>query len=268
MASGIITRQLVEAGEWRLRLDWHNIIEKQRKEFPVREAIAIGGAPAETITDWQNQISDWFLMRRDFWWRVWNKAIEAGGVKLTTQEAYDEWLEGRANEIGLQLAAVNTKTIGEVFRLHAVGSVQNLTRELKGSIGLQPRQFTAFVNQSVAIDKRFPNDPARARRFKDRLYQQKINYRAQLIARAEMSEGVNGAQFADIQGRITRGELPNAMEKSWSDVGDGRVSDGCLLNSADGWIPLDNEFNSGDERPPRFPGCRCGAQFRKARLAA
>lgn len=268
MSSGIITRQLVEAGEWRLRLDWHQIIEKQRKEFPVREAIAVGGAPATVITDWQNEITDWFFERREFWRRVWDRAIEAGGVKLTTQEAYDEWIENRANEVGLELAAVNARTIDAVFRLHSAGSVQNLTKALKSSIGLQPQQFSAFTKQARALDKLYKDNPARAQLLKDRLYQKKINYRAQLIARNEMSDGVNHAQFSDIQGRITRGELPNAMEKNWSNVGDDNVSDGCLQNSADGWIPLDGEFNSGHERPPRFPGCRCGAQFRKARLAA
>ncbi len=268
MTSGIITRQLVETGEWRLRLDWLGIIEEQRKVYPVRESIQIGGAPVETITQWSNDIADWFFERRDFWWRVWNRSIAAMEVKLTTQEAYDDWLENRASEVGLQLAAVNARTIDEVFRLHATGSVQNLTRALKENIGLQPRQFTAFTWQARDIRKRFPNDPERAQRLIDRLYQKKINYRAQLIARAEMSEGVNGAQFSDIRSRIERGELPNAMEKRWSTVGDDKVSTGCLDNEGDGWIPLDDEFNSGHERPPRFPGCRCGVQFRRARLAA
>jgi len=55
------------------------------------------------------------------------------------------------------------------------------------------------------------------------------------------------------------------MEKSWQNSGDGKVSDGCLENSAAGWIPIDEDFPSGDQEPPRFPGCRCWAIYREAR---
>ncbi|MFA6364715.1 phage minor head protein [Methanoregula sp.] len=55
------------------------------------------------------------------------------------------------------------------------------------------------------------------------------------------------------------------MEKSWQNSGDGKVSEGCLENSAAGWIPIDEDFPSGDQEPPRFPGCRCWAIYREAR---
>lgn len=53
------------------------------------------------------------------------------------------------------------------------------------------------------------------------------------------------------------------MEKSWSTVGDGKVSDGCLANEADGWIGLEQAHSSGHQRPLRFPGCRCEERYRR-----
>jgi uncharacterized protein with gpF-like domain len=54
------------------------------------------------------------------------------------------------------------------------------------------------------------------------------------------------------------------MEKLWTTSHDDRVSDGCAENEADGWIPIDQPHSSGDQEPPRFPGCRCFEQYRQA----
>lgn len=71
-----------------------------------------------------------------------------------------------------------------------------------------------------------------------------------------------------------RGELEAArqmaaagipMEKSWDTVGDDRVSEGCALNGLQGYIPLESRFDSGDDAPLRFPGCRCALGIRVKR---
>ena len=54
-----------------------------------------------------------------------------------------------------------------------------------------------------------------------------------------------------------------AMQKSWLARGDDRVSDGCRRNQAAGWIGLDKKYPSGDQRPLRFPGCRCDELYRR-----
>lgn len=46
--------------------------------------------------------------------------------------------------------------------------------------------------------------------------------------------------------------------KFWSTVGDDMVEEECEANEAQGYIPLDEEFQSGDEGPPSHPNCRCG----------
>jgi CBS domain-containing protein len=45
-------------------------------------------------------------------------------------------------------------------------------------------------------------------------------------------------------------------------MGDDRVSDGCIENGNAGWIDNKEAFPSGHQFPPRFPGCRCGCGSR------
>lgn len=55
------------------------------------------------------------------------------------------------------------------------------------------------------------------------------------------------------------------MQKHWMDSGDELVTPECLANSADGWIPLNEEHSSGHQQPLRFPRCRCYEAYREAK---
>lgn len=52
------------------------------------------------------------------------------------------------------------------------------------------------------------------------------------------------------------------LEKHWNNMGDARVSDGCLMNTDTGWIDNNQSFPSGHIYSPRFPGCRCNVTRR------
>jgi hypothetical protein len=86
--------------------------------------------------------------------------------------------------------------------------------------------------------------------------------RAQLIAVTESARAYEAGNraFAD-----TLKDDGITMEKMWMTSHDDRVSDGCAGNEADGWIPIDEPHTSGDQEPPRFPGCRCYEAYREAR---
>lgn len=87
-----------------------------------------------------------------------------------------------------------------------------------------------------------------------------IRNRAELIAINEAAEAYEEGN------RLVVDEMVGAgleMEKSWSTVGDVRVSDGCRQNAAAGWIPADQPFPSGHQHAPRFPGCRCAILYRR-----
>lgn len=45
--------------------------------------------------------------------------------------------------------------------------------------------------------------------------------------------------------------------KEWLTAGDDRVDNDCFSNEADGVIPLNASFSTGEEAPPEHPNCRC-----------
>ena len=53
------------------------------------------------------------------------------------------------------------------------------------------------------------------------------------------------------------------MQKHWLTVGDDRVRPAHRANQAEGWIPLDDAFQNGSDRPPTDPKCRCTLQMRR-----
>ena len=95
--------------------------------------------------------------------------------------------------------------------------------------------------------------------------QEHIRSRAHLVA---VTESGNAYEAGNFEGAFQLQERGMDMEKKWVNVGDDRVSDGCLANSAVGWIPIDAAFPSGHMRPLRFPGCRCAAQYRRMKTRA
>ena len=87
-------------------------------------------------------------------------------------------------------------------------------------------------------------------------------YRAQLIATHEAAQAYEAGNRIFIDGLSDTGVN---MEKMWNNSGDEKVTDGCIQNTNDGWIPLDREHSSGHQNPPRFPSCRCWESYREAK---
>jgi SPP1 gp7 family putative phage head morphogenesis protein len=78
--------------------------------------------------------------------------------------------------------------------------------------------------------------------------------RAETIARTELIRASNAAALeAFKQSGVVDG-------KSWLTAGDDQVEEDCEMNEADGVIPLDDDFSSGDDSPPSHPNCRCALQ--------
>jgi len=79
--------------------------------------------------------------------------------------------------------------------------------------------------------------------------------RARMVARTETSTALGNGQktAAKSQGRT---------QKRWISQGDVGVSELCAINAAEGWIPIDAIFPSGDETIPQHPNCRCTVLYR------
>lgn len=79
--------------------------------------------------------------------------------------------------------------------------------------------------------------------------------RARMIAQTEVNDAYNWAQI-----EMSR-EL-GYTEKSWDPDGDA-CAEICMPNVEQGWIDLDEDFESGDDAPTAHPWCDCGLAFRK-----
>ena len=83
--------------------------------------------------------------------------------------------------------------------------------------------------------------------------------RSHLIAVTEVGEAYSEGNY------IVGKDLQDAgldMEKSWDPAGDG-CPEICAPNAEQGWIPLDEQFQSGHDRPLGHPGCWCDMFIRR-----
>ncbi|MHB1131664.1 MAG: phage minor head protein [Chloroflexota bacterium] len=135
-----------------------------------------------------------------------------------------------------------------------VKRVNDHTKEVIGRIVTQAGEEGWSYNRTAqAITQRFEE-------FAAGKPQAHIDSRAHLVAVTEVGDAYEEGNFQAAQALQ---DIGLEMEKKWSDSGDGKVSDGCQANSAAGWIPLNQPFPSGHQRPLRFPGCRCDLLTRR-----
>ena len=78
--------------------------------------------------------------------------------------------------------------------------------------------------------------------------------RAGMIAQTEAVDAYNA-------GREATARAAGASEKSW-ETESGNPCETCLANEADGWIPIDDTFTSGDDAPTAHVNCQCVLNFR------
>ena len=87
--------------------------------------------------------------------------------------------------------------------------------------------------------------------------------RAEMIATNEIGKAYGEGNRRMIEDFVNR--TGAIMQKQWITVGDDRVTEECLANEADDWLPFDGHFNSGDDAAPRsgHPRCRCDTGYRE-----
>lgn len=83
--------------------------------------------------------------------------------------------------------------------------------------------------------------------------------RAQVIARTEIARAMESALLAQAKAQ-------GGMDKEWLDAPNACPI--CQANTAEGVIPIDQSFGSGDPNPPAHPNCRCALALIPASVAA
>jgi phosphohistidine phosphatase SixA len=77
--------------------------------------------------------------------------------------------------------------------------------------------------------------------------------RASMIAQTEVNAAYN-------YGRRSIALAAGSQEHAWDP--DGIACPLCMLNVVQGFIPIDEDFASGDDAPPAHPNCDCSTSFR------
>lgn len=80
--------------------------------------------------------------------------------------------------------------------------------------------------------------------------------RAELIARTEVGNALGAGSFIGAK-------AVGMEEKRWLLSNDEGVCPRCEANAAEKWIPIGQDFASGDEHPLAHPHCRCDAAYRR-----
>jgi len=168
------------------------------------------------------------------------------GTKISFDDFDEEAYKHIEQYAGARISQIDDTTKKDIREIIAKG--------FKGE--LQPDGTTKYkTHQQIAKDikdkfKEF-GDPVKG--------PSHIRNRAHLVAVTELREaGETSKQLA----RNRMEERGWQMLKRWMNMGDDRVSDGCIENGNAGWIDNKEAFPSGHQFPPRFPGCRCGCGSR------
>ena len=87
--------------------------------------------------------------------------------------------------------------------------------------------------------------------------------RAKLLRERRETIAITEQRMATEAGKEALAKERGAKFKLWITAGDERVSDIDVANEAQGWIPVDEAFSSGDDVPPSHPNCRCTVTYRR-----
>ena len=138
--------------------------------------------------------------------------------------------------------------------LNLVRNINNTTRnQIRTIIANGIENHQSYTEVAKLIRQRFAEMAATAP-------QGHIRDRATLIAVDAIGQAYTDSIYAVAEAMA---EVGMSMEKAWQTVDDDRVEAECAGNQAQGWIPLEAEFQSGDDSPLAHPGCRCALLIRR-----
>lgn len=240
-------------------------------EMRPRFVESVGGASYWTMFDaagYPHPVREASPIPDDVWHRAWSD-ISAEMLRLMLASVVN------LNELGLvlgagALAAMMGEDIAQAFSLrnpravayleqHGAALVTKINETTRDEMRVLVRQAVdegwSYTRTAKAIREQFEG-------FAGLKPQHHIRDRATLVAVTEAGQAYEEGSRIVAVGMAERG-IP--IEKYWRTSGDDRVSAGCRDNQAAGWLPVAEMFPSGHDRPLRFPGCRCTAQYRRAR---
>lgn len=209
------------------------------KQFPIQEA-----APAYNWEPFFEQASAQTLkMFLAALQREIGASLLLGMIKTKTQFNSD---------IAFDLANPRAVAYLRAHGAELVKGINETTRErLRTLIADGEAGGWSYGKMATAIKNEFAG-------FAGKMPQAHILDRATLVATTETGNAESEGNLIVSQGLHDAGI---EQEHSWLVTG-GNICDNCAGNAAQGWIPIDQPFQSGDMRPLQHPACRCAALYR------
>jgi len=157
----------------------------------------------------------------------------------------------RADELAKGMSDAQLKQISQTIAdgLEAGLGPKEIARNLDAVKGLDANRAAQYLKMEEYLEDSDLSAEEIERKL-ERYYQQLLNDRKETIARTEARE-------ATAEAALQKNKDRGARFKVSITAGDDRVSDICQENEAEGPIPIDDDFPSGDPRPPFHPNCRC-----------
>ena len=162
------------------------------------------------------------------------------------------------NLLAENITAGNIQTVADTLErgLRDQLGVDGIARELREVIDMTPGQAETWRKERDALIKAGGKSPEAIDKIMDKRRAELIKDRAEVMAQAEARNAIEAGELAVSKNR-------GDTHKVWITVSDDRVTDGCEENEQAGPIPIDAEYPSGDQHPPRSgnPRCRCSQAF-------
>lgn len=133
---------------------------------------------------------------------------------------------------------------------------RDIARGLDAVKGLDPARASR-LNKLQSLLEASDRTDAEVERMMESAYNKLLRDRKQSIARTE-------ARFATSEANQEIAKSRDQKFKTWITTGDERVDDACEGNEAQGWIGIEETFQSGSDTPPDHPLCRCSLAYRTA----
>jgi hypothetical protein len=188
-------------------------------------------------------------------------------LRTSVYQALIATLQGATREEVLQIASekaallvtrVSDEMRDQIANIIATGLEEQMGTEgtaklLRDGLGLDKNREAAlekFIEeaQKNGLTGQALEDAIAAKR------QELINDRARTIATTEMASAMEEGAYVLAQER-------GNTHKVWIAGGSPALCDDCLENQAQGAIPIDEEFQSGDLVPPAHPNCYCSVAY-------
>lgn len=244
--------------------------------------------------DTEREVGGFFAEQGRVFWREWRRQPDMAftePARMRWEEPFDRAVARTAKRLERALTR-NLKRAYDAGQSFAYGVIERPTQDDFGSRNVRAEQWIARhgaelvtgINKTTrdelrtiiergAREGRSPDRIAReiTERF-DRYHgnfpfstpmpQRHIRNRAHLIAVTETGTAYSEANYEVARGLSERG-VP--MEKAWITANDHLVDEQvCAPNQREGWLPLDQPYQSGHMLPLGHPGCRCDQLYRAA----